>query len=104
MKTTRSTKSVVSERMFSSPTMIWRPTGLDAEQACTCGAFTRGLLQGRKSLHRLFEKSITCMKSGPIRWRVYLTHIFEESQVKFYFQKRDKPPLEPWDGKELEQQ
>jgi hypothetical protein len=40
------------------------------------------------------------MKSGPIRWRVYLTHIFAESQVKFYFQERDKQQLEPWHGKE----
>jgi len=64
---------------------------------------TRGLPQGRKSLHRLFEKSITCMKSGPIRWRVYLTHIFEESQVKFYFQERDKQQPEIWDGEKLVQ-
>jgi hypothetical protein len=43
------------------------------------------------------------MKSGPIRWRVYLTHIFEESQVKFYFQERDKHQPETWDGEKLVQ-
>jgi len=45
------------------------------------------------------------MKSGPIRWRVYLPHLEGESQVIFFFRRGwDEGPRQFSDGRWLQKQ
>jgi len=54
----------------------------DPGQACT--SLKSRLPRGNKARNRLFEKLMTCMKSGPIRWRAYLPRFPTVSQVIFF--------------------